>query len=347
MRIYTTILLTLSICPLLAQEADSLLLDDGLDYSILEDDMLLLDELDSLSIFTLIDSILNADYKKSRLALRLGFTTDVVNAGRDLGANQQGLTPGLSFYHKSGMFVSALGYWNSQFDPKYNLTVLSGGYFGSALKHKLTYSASFERTFYHESGETVTDNDLITEEIENPFTNAIGLNLQYDFKYFYTGLDYSFFFGSDQTHRLRWNVTGYLKKKNFLFFDYLLFSPDFSLLFGQEDITLTTFNLREQLEQIDRQQLLMDLASLGFTRETFQQLRPAVKEELLRSLIAPESSVFGLMNYSFSAPFTFRKGKWAYTMSYNYNIPVELPGEDLDLSSSGYLGVSLTYYLSF
>ena len=318
-------------------------MDETIDYSILSEDSLLLDELGSLSIFDLLDSILNTDFRKSQLAFRIGFTSDVVNAGRDLGANQQGLTPGISYYHKLGFYASAMGYWNSQFDPKYNLTVLSAGYFG-IIKDKLTYSGSYERTIYHESN---NEDDIVIDDISNPFTNNFGLGLSYDFKYLYSGFDYSLLFGDDVTHRLRWSITGYLKKKNFLFFDYVLFTPDFSLLFGREDIVLATFDLGEQVRQTDEIQLFRDLASLGYTRQTFRSLSRAEKADILRFLVAPEASVFGLMNYGFSFPLSFRKGPWSYTMSYNYNIPVELPGEEISLSSSGYFGTSLTYYLGF
>ncbi len=213
------------------------------------------------------------------------------------------------------------------------------------VKDKLTYSGSYERTIYHQSkGDT---SDLIDENIANPFVNNIGIGLSYDFKYLYTSLDYSFLFGDDETHRLRWNITGYLKKKNLLFFDYILFTPDFSLLFGQEDILLTTFNLREQLQQTDKEQLFQDIADLGFTRETFRALSDRQKQFIIRALLTPESSVFGLMNFGLSIPLVFRTGSWSYTISYNYNVPVELPGEELSLSPSGYLGLSLTYYLGF
>lgn len=323
-------------------DLDSLLLDEDIDFSILSEDSLLLDELEGLSIFTLLDSILNGDYKKSQLALRIGFTSDVVNAGRDLGTDQKGLTPGVSYYHKSGLFASAIGYWNSQFSPKYNFTVLSAGYFG-VLKNKLIYSGSYEKTFYHETNE---ESDIASTSISNSFTNNIGLGLSYDFKHLYSSVDYSFLFGNEVTHRLRWGITGYLKKKNFLFFDYILFTPNFSLLFGKEDIVLATFNLREQLQQSDEAEIFRDLAALGYTRQSFQTLSPRDKESALRQAVAPEASVFGLMNYGFSIPLSFRKGPWSYTMSYNYNIPVELPGEELSLSSSGYLGLSLTYYIS-
>jgi len=312
-------------------ELDSLLQDESIDYSILSEDSLLLDELGSLSIFDLLDSILNTDFRKSQLAFRIGFTSDVVNAGRDLGANQQGLTPGISYYHKSGFYASALGYWNSQFDPKYNLTVLSTGYFGM-IKNKLTYSGSYERTIYHESD---SEDDIVIDDVSNPFTNNIGLGLSYDFKYLYSGIDYSLLFGDDVTHRLRWSVTGYLKKKNFLFFDYVLFTPDFSLLFGREDITFTTLTIFQRLRE------------RGFTKQSFRQLDRSVRERILNNIRSDEGLVFGLMNYGFSFPITFRKGPWSYTMSYNYNIPIELPGEEISLSSSGYFGTSLTYYLGF
>jgi len=335
-------LILMSNTGLLAQnETDSLFMEENIDYSILALDSILLDEFGEGSLISLLDSLLKIDYSQSQFALRLGFTSDVVSAGRDLGMKQKGLTPGISYYHKSGIFASVTGYWNSEFSPKYNLTALSVGYLG-VVKDKLIYTASYERTIYHQTSVNSTD---IVEEVSNPFKHSLGLGLSYDLKYLFTGVDYAYIFGDETSHRLRWNVSGYLKKRAFLFFDYLLFRPEFSLLFGQENITLTTFNLREQYQQPDKAALLSEINSLGYTIRSFQALRPVQKEAILRSLLAPESSVFGLMNYGFSTPFTLQNKNWSYTLSYNYNIPVQLPGEDTEFSPSGYIGMSLVHYL--
>ncbi|MDA0195399.1 MAG: hypothetical protein O2887_14105 [Bacteroidetes bacterium] len=327
---------------LLAQdESDSLKLEDDIDYSILALDSMLLDEFGEGSLVGLLDSLLKIDYNQSQFAFRLGFTSDVVSAGRDLGIKQKGLTPGISYYHKSGVFASITGYWNSEFSPKYNLTAISAGYLG-VVKDKLIYTASYERTIYHQSAVNSSD---IVDEVSNPFKHTLGVGASYDLKYLFTGVDYAYIFGDETTHRLRWNVSGYLKKKEFLFFDYLLFRPEFSLLIGQENITLTTFNLREQYQQTDKAALLREINSLGYTLASFRDLRAVQKEAILRNLLAPESSVFGLMNYGFSAPITFRKKNWSFTLSYNYNIPVQLPGEDIEFSPSGYIGMNLIHYL--
>ena len=102
--------------------------DSLLNY-YLTSDSLLLDELelylaaDSTDIFDLIDSLLETDITYSQLSVRLGYTSDISYAGRTFGFNQFGLTGGVSYYHKTGLFGDVSGYWNSNLDPSYNPTI--------------------------------------------------------------------------------------------------------------------------------------------------------------------------------------------------------------------------------
>ena len=59
---------------------------------------------DSLSIFYLIDSLLQqGDLDVSQLAFRLSYNSNVLSTGRTLGIENFGLSPGISYYHKSGL----------------------------------------------------------------------------------------------------------------------------------------------------------------------------------------------------------------------------------------------------
>ncbi|MEQ8425859.1 MAG: hypothetical protein RIA63_14170, partial [Cyclobacteriaceae bacterium] len=84
---------------------------------------------DSLSIFNLIDSLIQLETSsKSQIAVRVGYNSNAASSGRTLGISQFGLSPGVSYYHKSGAYLDASGYWSTEYDPSYYLTILSAGY---------------------------------------------------------------------------------------------------------------------------------------------------------------------------------------------------------------------------
>lgn len=67
----------------------------------------------------------------------------------------------------------------------------------------------------------------------------------------------------------------------------------------------------------------------------------------LAEYIVNSSNVFGIMNYSLSAPFYFYINHFTISLSYNYNIPVALPGEELNLKPNSYVGATLLYNIPF
>ena len=75
---------------------------------------------DSLSVFDLIDSLLqHADLGGSQMAVRLAYNSNVMSTGRTLGIENFGLSPGISYYHKSGFYADVSGYWSKDLDPAY------------------------------------------------------------------------------------------------------------------------------------------------------------------------------------------------------------------------------------
>lgn len=310
-------------------------------------------EADSASLFALIDELLKPESRESQLQLRFGYSSRVTSAGRDFGIDQQGLTPGLSFYHKSGLYADATGFWNSEFDPKYNLTVLTLGYIGQ-IKQKTTYSFSYDHSFYTETDETQT------------LTNSLSGSITQDFKYIYTGLDYSYSFGSETAHRLIWNLTGNIGMKGFGPIKRVTLLPSVAILFGNQNIITQytrTNHLTRFQQATDREMIYFAnrLQEEGYTNTTARfliRLRDAVNsgEELndfqaaayeLLFLSNDSENTFSLMNYYLTLPILFEANKFNFYLSYNYNIPRNLDNAEYEFESNGYFGFAITYNLAF
>ncbi len=273
--------------------------------------------MDSLSIFRLIDSVLSATQKSSTLNVRLSYTSRVTSAGRDFSVKQYGLTPGVSFYHHSGAFADVSGYWNSQFEPNYSLTVLSAGYLGLPTKW-LSYNIAFERSFY---AQTVSDSVITAPP------NGLNGTLFFDADWLYATIDYTYLFGNNDAHRLSGALSGNIVFRKVWFLDKITLFPSANFLFGNEELVSYRFNV--------------DLTDPRIQRliRRFPRLR--------RRVLTPETrDVFGLMNVSFSTPISLRYKQFSLLLSYTYNIPVELPGESLaDTKPNSYFSTSLGYMI--
>ncbi|MEO1050700.1 MAG: hypothetical protein AAFX87_08735 [Bacteroidota bacterium] len=332
---------------------------------------------DSLELIALIDSLIALeDLRYSELNVRFGYVSSVVNAGREL-IKQYGFTPGVSYYHNSGAFVDLAGFWNSESNPHYNLTVLTLGYAGE-ISPKWSYTTSYDHSFYADGGviaqpgfsiDTIAfefDEDFITT-FSNPLNNTLTLSNFFDFNHLNLGLDYSYLFGQESAHRVQASVSGYFTIKDVGFIDRITFLPSASVLFGNQDVIYSRYNFdnyefedyQELLEQSENRDLfgrllLENLADARrgndrITREIRRQVTLNTFVELLDILSAQtdERNEFGLMNYSLSAPISFRINNFNIYTSYTYNIPVELPGEQFELSPSGFFSVTLSYSIPF
>lgn len=300
--------------------------EDELELALLEEL-----NLDSLTIFTLIDSLLSLQEISSQIAVNVGYISQITSSGRDLDINQFGFNVGASYYHKSGLFTNINGFWYSDFDPKYNLTAVSLGYIGF-VGSKFVYIGSYDHSFYH-GDETLG------------FNNTLNASAVFDFKYVEPYVDYSFYFGNERAHRINPGITLDLKKKNWLIFESISLRPSFSVIYGNSTIvnnklrTTDNENFNRFLE--DRPRIKEFLESNPSEEELalFLQFFPRVAE----FLEFENKNVFGLMNYGFNIPLTMNLGAVNFSISYTYNIPVELPGELFELSSNDYISLSLSY----
>lgn len=263
--------------------------------------------IDSASIIGLLDSLiqLENELNRSQIAVKVGYNNESLSDNRESLGNESGMYSGLSYYHKSGVFIDATAFFNSQFQPSYYLTNTSLGYLGTLGKH-WTYTASYEHYFFNSSAED--------DFIFFPFTDGLNASLYYINPFFETGFDYSFILGDDPTaHRLSFNLIGNLNIKGFSFIDRISLRPTMNILFGNQVIT-SIF--------VDRRFLLPS-----------------------RRFVLIEDNTFGLMNIGFLLPVYFSIGNLNAGISYQYNLPQELPGEDLPYSSSKVLNLSLSYFI--
>jgi hypothetical protein len=268
---------------------------------------------DSLSIFQLIDSLLMLEEPEahSQLAVRLAYNSNVLSTGRTLGIDQFGLSPGMSYYHKTGLFADVSFYWSNDFEPKYYLTIASAGYMHS-FSNRFSLIAGYDHYFYR------------FEEDFTPYSNAITISPFLDFKHVSFRVDYSYYFGEEQANRLMPSLSGMFEKRNWLGLDRVALSPGISVLFGDATLTEILF---------------------PSTREEWLQAILRSRQGLPWYTLKAER-VFGVMNYSIMLPLSVTRKVWTFNLSYTFNIPKALPGETLTLENSGFLSASLTYFIN-
>lgn len=268
---------------------------------------------DSLSIFTLIDSLLELSeaLDQSQLALRLGYNSNVLSAGRTLGIENFGLAPAISYFHRSGVFFDLTAYYSKDFKPNYYLTVASAGYMKDLSKN-FSVMASYDRYFYH------IDNGYI------PYSNTLSFTPVFDWGPASLSATYSFYFGDQVAHRILPALSVTFAKTSVWKIDRISVSPTAYALFGNETITTLEYKAPQTV------------------REALQNLRMYGTRF---SPVLNDQNVFGVMNYALTLPLRVSINQWSLSVSYTYNIPKALPGEPFALENSTFLSASLMYVL--
>ncbi len=250
----------------------------------------------------------------STLVGRLGYNSNIVAASRTLGFNQFGLSPGISYYHKTGLYLDATAYWSQEYSPNLYLTIPSVGYL-KTLK-KWTFNLEYSRYVYSFSDSTYT-----------PYTNSAIWSNFFQAKPFLFRLDYSFYFGDKSVHRIMPGVMLNFEKRNWHGIKRILVYPTFNVLLGNE-----TWQIAEYVPKFK------SLAEFIFlTRNNIPPYR----------LQTNNYNKFGALNYSVSLPLSVAYKNWNFLLSYTYNFQQVLPNEPINVTNSGYLSFSITRYFNF
>ena len=311
--IYKRIKLLAVIIPLIYCTANAQVADSSFLASKLNEE---LTGADSLHIFLMLDSLMQAsDFpiieSESQLGLRAGYNSNITATGRPFAFGNYGLSGGLTYLHKSGLFGDLSSYYSNQYKPSLFLTTTTVGYLFNAKKN-LSFAAEYSHYFYN-----LTDTAYVA------YTNSTGLTGFYNKKFLNLRLDYALYFGSKTGHRLNPSIGLNFRKNNFLGSSRLLFYPMISVLLGIETVYAYKAYTTNRLEIIYR----------------IRHGLPLFYEQ--------KKNVAGIMNYGLTLPLSITLKSWILAISYTYNIPKPLTGETLTLTSGGYFAGSLTKYLNF
>ncbi len=296
--------------------ADSLLLAN--DPLIAEFDSLLANADDSLSLFRMLDGLINTNTprRNSQLLFRLGYNSNVNSTNRVAGLNQFGLSPGISFYHRSGLYADVSGYWSNQYSPNYYLTVLSAGYLGLPNSW-WSFSAEYNRFQYANP-----NGDIYT-----PYTNNFAFSNFFEVKKLTFRLDYQFYFGDKVAHRIAPGVMYNFEYRNLGKIKRIALMPYVNVLFGSEQIVNEYYQ--------------------PYTTKPIEILFRVRNNLPLYYLVTEKSTEFGVLNYALSVPMTISLEGWNFQLSYTYNIPKTLSSEVIQLSNGGYIAVGITRKITF
>lgn len=163
----------------------------------------------------------------------------------------------------------------------------------------------------------------VSDDIYIAYKNNVGVSNFFDVKPFTFRLDYQFYFGDKQAHRINPSVMFNMEKRNLGKITRISFYPTVSFLMGSEQITEYKPYANTLAGVIYRQRRGLPL----FYEDTRTE--------------------FGMLNYSFVAPISITVKNWFFILSYTYNIPKALPGESITLVNSGYLSASISRRIQF
>ena len=299
---------------------------------ILAFDSLLIAELegDSTLLASLLEAINDAS-PKSITSFRFGYHSEVLNAGRNFGINQFGFNGGVSYYHKSGLFADIAGFWSSDLSPKYYTTILGFGFMDDVGKSDWNYTFGYERYIYTES-----EGDLAYTYANQ---NSLSSSIYYSPDQFSVGTDYTLQFGDETAHRVAIMASYNILDRPLLIFDKVIISPGFTGIAGNSTV------LQPALQGAE---LLAKVVDYVGGHQNFRRLkanRPEFLASIADSFRNEEASVFGIMNYSFYLPLILSYKKATVMLSYNLNLPVALPGEDIDTTPNNSFSATMLYSL--
>ncbi|SDR75782.1 hypothetical protein SAMN05216503_0776 [Polaribacter sp. KT25b] len=156
-----------------------------------------LDDLDSLidELFfndqQFLDELIESDFSFNFLYTSVSYNSNTFFSGRDSGTDQFNIIPQVSYYHSSGFNASISGIYYQNFEPSWDFTSVSLGYFNSFGKKKnLLYNLGYTKYFYSDGYDDFTNSLDISLGIRNK-KRTLG-----------TTVSASYIFGKDNSYQI-------------------------------------------------------------------------------------------------------------------------------------------------
>jgi hypothetical protein len=177
---------------------------------------------DSESLLKYIEQLNNYQV----LHTSIGFNNKAHFLGRDLGLDQNYLSAQIFYEHSIGIFVGISGAYYSEFEPKWDLTILTGGYGKYFGKHdNYNYEFSYNRYIFTDTESSDFENSLDASFGIETNRSSIGIsaNLVY-------------FFGKKQGFQNSFDINGDIDLFKLGNNAKITFTPLLTFQFGSENI---------------------------------------------------------------------------------------------------------------
>jgi len=138
-----------------------------------------------------LDELIESDFPFNFLYTSVSYNSNTFFSGRNSGADQFNIIPQVSYYHSSGFNASISGIFYQNFDPNWDFTSVSLGYFKTLGKNKnFLYNIGYTKVFY-------------TDDFDD-FTNSLDLSLGIRNKKRTIGttVSASYLFGADESYQI-------------------------------------------------------------------------------------------------------------------------------------------------
>jgi hypothetical protein len=156
----------------------------------------------------------------------IGFNDKAHFLGRDLGLDQNYLSAQIFYEHSIGVFFGISGAYYSEFDPKWDLTILTGGYGKYFGKHdNYNYELSYNRYIF-------TDNE--SNDFENSLDASFGAETNNNS--FGISANLVYFFGKKQGFQNSFDINGDIDLFKLSNKAKVTFTPLLTFQFGSENI---------------------------------------------------------------------------------------------------------------
>ena len=115
-----------------------------------------------------LEELIESDFSFDFLYTSVSYNSNTYFSGRNSGADQFNIIPQVSYYHSSGFNASISGIYYQNFDPSWDFTSVSLGYFKTIGKNKnLIYNIGYTKYFYADGYDVFTNSLDVSLGIRN------------------------------------------------------------------------------------------------------------------------------------------------------------------------------------
>lgn len=175
-----------------------------------------------------LDELLDSNFSYNSLYTSVSYNSNTYFSGRDSGIDQFNIIPQVSYYHSSGFNATVSGIYYQNFDPSWDFTSVSVGYFNTLDKQKkIIYNLGYTHFFYTDGYDVFTNSLDISLGIRNK-KRTIG-----------TTIAGAYLFGTEESYQIVSNTFAsitLIRITNFA----IRFRPNINFIIANQSITFDT-----------------------------------------------------------------------------------------------------------